>query len=65
LEEQFLTVADVAALLRVSRWSVKRYIDSGELRAIKADGRNGAIRIPVSSYRDYIERHTVTAEETR
>lgn len=65
MEEQFLTVADVAALLRVSRWSVKRYIDSGELRAIKADGRNGAIRIPVSSYRDYIERHTVTAEETR
>lgn len=64
MEEQYLTVAEVADLLRVSRWSVGRYIDAQELTAIKADGKNGAVRVPVSSLRDYIDRHTVTAEES-
>lgn len=66
MEEQHLTVDEVADLLRVSRWSISRYIKSGNLRATKAPGPNGAIRIPVSSYRAYIDAHTVTAsEETR
>ncbi|MGC4769239.1 helix-turn-helix domain-containing protein [Micromonospora sp. DT44] len=63
MEEEFLTVDEVAARLRVSRWSVGRYITSGALHAIKGDGRNGPVRIPISSYRAYIDAHTVTAEE--
>lgn len=65
--EQHLTVAEVATALRVSRWSVGRYIASGELEAIKADPDqpNSAVRIPLSSVQAYIERHTVTARETR
>ncbi|MFY1588951.1 helix-turn-helix domain-containing protein [Micromonospora sp. WMMD734] len=63
MEEQHLTVDEVAALLRVSRWSVGRYIKSGALRATKADGRNGAVRIPSSSYEAFIADHTVTAKE--
>jgi excisionase family DNA binding protein len=64
--EQHLTVDEVADLLRVSRWSVGRYIKSGALKATKAPGPNGAVRIPISSYQAYIEAHTVTAsEETR
>jgi excisionase family DNA binding protein len=66
VEEQHLTVDEVAGLLRVSRWSVGRYIKSGALKATKADGRNGAVRIPLSSYAAFIEDHTehpVTAEE--
>lgn len=65
MEEQHLTVDEVAELLRVSRWSVGRYIKAGALKATKAAGPNGALRIPVSSYREYIQAHTVTARETR
>lgn len=63
MEEQFLTVDEVATRLRVSRWSVGRYISSGALKAIKAPGPNGAVRIPESSYAAFITDHTVTAEE--
>lgn len=65
MEEQYLTVGEVADLLRVSVWTVRRYTKSGALRATKADGPNGSLRIPVSAYREYIQAHTVTARETR
>ncbi|MEV6800557.1 helix-turn-helix domain-containing protein [Micromonospora rifamycinica] len=65
MEEQHLTVGEVAGLLRVSEWTVRRYIQSGVLRATKADGPNGSYRIPLSGYREYIDAHTVTARETR
>ncbi|WP_018809932.1 helix-turn-helix domain-containing protein [Salinispora arenicola] len=61
--EQHLTVSEVASLLRVSRWSVGRYIKSGALMATKADGPNGAVRIPLSSYVAYIDDHTVTPQQ--
>lgn len=63
MTEQYLTVEDVAKILRVSRWSVGRYIETGALKAIKAEGPKGAIRIPLSSLTAYIEAHTVTAKE--
>lgn len=63
MEEQFLTVDEVAERLRVSRWSVGRYISSGALKAVKADGRNGAVRISAASYAAFINDHTVPAEE--
>ncbi|MEU5965925.1 helix-turn-helix domain-containing protein [Micromonospora parva] len=63
MDEQFLTIDEVAGRLRVSRWSVHRYIKSGALKAIKADGRNGAVRIPLSSFVQCVNDHTVTAEE--
>lgn len=65
MQERYLTVKEIAGVLRVSRWSVGRLIEAGELSAVKADGRNGAIRIPESSVHAYIQRHTVTAKETR
>ncbi|MBM0274103.1 helix-turn-helix domain-containing protein [Micromonospora tarensis] len=64
MEEQFLTIDEVAERLRVSRWSVTRYIKSGALKATKTGhGRNGAVRIPLSSFITWINDHTVTAEE--
>lgn len=63
VEEQLLTIDEVAGRLRVSRWSINRYIKSGALKAIKADGRNGAVRIEVSALAAFIQAHTVTAEE--
>ena len=65
MEPEFLTVDEVAETLRVSRWSVGRYIGAGELVAIKAPGRNGAVRIPLRSLHDFIRRNTVTAREER
>ncbi|MEO3929284.1 helix-turn-helix domain-containing protein [Micromonosporaceae bacterium B7E4] len=65
MEPEFLTVDEVAAALRVSRWSVGRYIAAKELEAIKAPGRNGAVRISVRSYQAFIQRNTVTAQEQR
>lgn len=65
--ERQLTIDEVAKYLRVSRWSVTRYIKSGELGATKdTSARNGAVRIPLSSLNHFIAAHTVTAsEETR
>lgn len=63
--ERFLTVQEVADILRVSRWSVGRYIEAGALEAIKSDGPNGSIRIPLRSLHAYIEAHTVISAEER
>lgn len=65
MAKEFLTVDEVAEVLRVSRWSVIRYIKAGALDATKAAGPNGSYRIPLSSVHAYIQAHTVTAEETR
>jgi Response regulator of citrate/malate metabolism len=71
VEEQFLTVDEVAESLRISRWSVGRYINAGLLEAVKLPGpdgrpsRNGAVRIPLRSYEQFIQRNTVTAREER
>lgn len=62
MEERYLTVKEVGGRLRVSRWSVGRLIKSGELEAVEV---GGVIRIPESALSDFIQRHTVTARETR
>lgn len=51
----FLTVAEVAARLRVSKMSVYRRIDEGELSVVKV-GRS--FRIPAGEVAAYIERNT-------
>lgn len=57
----YMTVDEVAALLRISRWTVGRMVKSGELTAVKADGRNGAVRVEADSIEDYLKRHTIPA----
>ena len=65
MPEEFLTVDEFAASMKVSRWTVGRLIKSGELKAVKGEGRNGSVRIPVTSHADYIERHTVNTTEEK
>lgn len=48
--EQLLTVNDVAALLRVSPRTVRRWIETGKLRATRLPGR-GAYRIQPADLR--------------
>lgn len=61
--EPYLTIAQVADALRVSRWSVTRYIKAGKLGAIKMAGRNGAVRIPLGSYQEFLQRQVIRPEE--
>jgi len=51
-EVKFLTVAEVAAVMRVSRMSVYRLIHSGELEAVRF-GRN--FRVPESAVQNYLD----------
>jgi excisionase family DNA binding protein len=48
---KFLTVADVAALMRVSKMTVYRLVHSGELTAVRV-GRS--FRVPEKAVHDYL-----------
>jgi excisionase family DNA binding protein len=49
---QFLTVAEVAAIMRVSKMTVYRLVHSGELPAVRV-GRS--FRVPEKAVHDYLE----------
>ena len=51
-EAKFLTVAEVAAHMRVSKMTVYRLVHSGELPAIRV-GRS--FRVPEKAVHDYLE----------
>jgi len=48
---RFLTVAEVAALMRVSKMTVYRLVHSGELNAVRV-GRS--FRVPEKAVHDYL-----------
>jgi excisionase family DNA binding protein len=48
---KFLTVAEVAALMRVSKMTVYRLVHSGELNAVRV-GRS--FRVPEKAVHDYL-----------
>jgi excisionase family DNA binding protein len=50
-EVRFLTVAEVAALMRVSKMTVYRLVHSGELTAVRV-GRS--FRVPARAVHDYL-----------
>jgi len=50
-EVRFVTVAEVASLMRVSKMTVYRLVHSGELPAIRV-GRS--FRVPESAVHDYL-----------
>jgi excisionase family DNA binding protein len=51
-EVRFVTVAEVASLMRVSKMTVYRLVHSGELPAIRV-GRS--FRVPESAVNDYLQ----------
>ncbi|MBA9003707.1 helix-turn-helix domain-containing protein [Thermomonospora cellulosilytica] len=55
----YLTRAEVAATLRVHERTVDRYVRQGLLKAIKAPGPNGSVRISEESLKEYLESQTV------
>ena len=50
-EMKFLTVAEVAAVMRVSKMTVYRLVHSGELTAVRV-GRS--FRVPEKAVHDYL-----------
>ena len=50
---QFLTVAEVAARMRVSKMTVYRLVHGGELEAVRV-GRS--FRVPEGAVQDYLRR---------
>jgi excisionase family DNA binding protein len=51
---EFVTVAEVAVNLRVSKMTVYRLIEQRELRTVRV-GRS--FRVPAQSVRDYLAKH--------
>jgi excisionase family DNA binding protein len=49
---QFLTVAEVASLMRVSKMTVYRLVHSGELPAVRV---GKSFRVPEKAVHDYLE----------
>ncbi|MQA60815.1 MAG: helix-turn-helix domain-containing protein [Actinophytocola sp.] len=50
---QFLTVAEVAAMMRVSKMTVYRLVHSGELPAVRV---GKSFRVPEKSVHEYLQR---------
>ena len=57
-EVRFLTVAEVAALMRVSKMTVYRLVHSGTLPAVRV-GRS--FRVPESAVHDYLRAAFIEA----
>ena len=57
-EVKFLTVAEVAALMRVSKMTVYRMVHAGELPAIRV-GRS--FRVPEQAVHDYLKAAYIEA----
>ena len=55
----FLTVAEVAERLGVSRDTVKRMVKDGELSAVKGAASNSWFRISEESFAAWVAAHTV------
>jgi excisionase family DNA binding protein len=56
-ELKFLTVAEVAAIARVSKMTVYRLVHTGTLESIRV---GGSFRIPEPAVRDYLGGHVTT-----
>ncbi len=61
-QEPMLTVAEIAAQLRVSKWTVYRLIEDGALKAIRVGRGKGSIRVFESAYKDYVAQCQVATQ---
>lgn len=57
-ENDFLTVAEVSSLLRLSALTIYKYIKEGQLSAVEFGGH---YRISKSSLESFIEKHKVSS----
>jgi excisionase family DNA binding protein len=62
VQEEYYTLEEVADRLKVSRRTVNRWIEEGELTAIKFAPGRGHVRVADSDLKDFIERHRTRPE---
>jgi excisionase family DNA binding protein len=62
MAEETLTVPDVAAVLRVSEYTVRDYLRTGQLRGFRLGGTKAGWRIRPSALQAFIERQEEAAE---
>jgi excisionase family DNA binding protein len=60
--EDLLTLEEVASILKVSKYTVKRWIDKGKLEGVQAGIQ---WRVRPEALRQYITSQTKQQEETR
>ncbi len=58
--ETYLTIGEVAQMLRVSSRTVYRWIEEGKLKAFRPMGNGGSTRIALSELNRFIEENTST-----
>jgi excisionase family DNA binding protein len=60
--KSFLTIAEVAKLLKVNRSTVLRWTRRGLIRATRLPGTR-TWRVPLSSYETFIKQHSYESRE--
>lgn len=58
----YLSTSQACGKLGISRWTLARLIEAGEIKAIKGSARNSHLRIPEESVERYLTRRTVKAK---
>ncbi len=61
--EAFLSVAEVAQLLRLSEKTVRRWIESGRLPAIRTSPPRGRIRVAQEALQEFLAECRVVAHD--
>jgi excisionase family DNA binding protein len=62
MEDSFLTVAEVAELLKLNQQTVRNWIDRGELPAVRVGQRR--VRVKRSDLDDFIEKGSVSQDRS-
>lgn len=60
VDGQFLSMAETGKRLRLSRWTVRKLVRSGELQAVKGPARNAPIKVYKASVDDYLARRRIS-----
>ena len=63
VQEEYYTLEEVADRLKVSRRTVNRWIEDGELIAIKFAPGRGHVRVAESDLKDFLKRHRTGRED--
>lgn len=60
-----ISIKEACDRLGLSRWTVRKLIDMGELEGVKQPGaRNGRVTISEASLERYISVHTITPQRS-
>jgi excisionase family DNA binding protein len=62
VHEEYYTLEEVAERLKVSRRTVNRWIEDGELTAIKFSPGRGHVRVAETDLKDFLERRRTGPE---